>query len=668
MAAQPDCNSPAFWRDGRLYWYGSHGSPWLSQGPDQFGPWETRSAFVPSPDNSPKWMEAVWPESNGVVWGWYHAEPVNLIPNSTLSAPKVGAAVSFDGGYTMNDLGFILTSGDPVDPTAQNGYFAGGHGDPSAILDRQQKYFYFFFGNYGGPAESQGVCVARMAFEDRSNPSGAVWKYYNGKWQEAGLGGRTTPIFPVSIPWGSSDPDAFWGPAVHWNTYLNCYVMLLNHTSGEPGWSQEGVYISFNADLSRPDWWTQPRKILDRSDFVDRGAYYAQVMGLEPGGTDRLAGQTARLYLHGTSKWEIDFIAPQIAPTAVSVTATATSGMVMAGQAVTLSAAAMGLPPFTYQWLKDGFAIPLANAATYEIARAGSTDAGVYSVIVMNNLGAATSDGFTLAVTVPIVVPPPQESFLSNLSVRSSLGGNGGSLMLGFALQSTAPKAVLLRAIGPTLAVFGVPDAAADPRLAVYDAGGTPIGDNDDWQSSDAANFAAAGAFALPEGSTDAGLVLTARSGTATAIVTAPTGGVVLAEIYDPAASASSKLVNASARAVVGPDSQVMVGGFMVSGTGNKRLLIRALGPQLAAFGVSAALANPVLEVYDQTATRIATNDGWDPALEPEFATVGALSLTPGSRDAAVVVTLAAGNSYTVVLRSGDGSTGEAVLEIYELR
>src|SRR5262245_56776759 len=72
MPKAPDCNSPALWRDGRMFLYGSHGSPWLSTGPDQFGPWETRSAAVPSPDVSPKWMEAVWPDSDGVIWGWYH--------------------------------------------------------------------------------------------------------------------------------------------------------------------------------------------------------------------------------------------------------------------------------------------------------------------------------------------------------------------------------------------------------------------------------------------------------------------------------------------------------------------------------------------------------------------------------------------------------------------
>jgi hypothetical protein len=114
--------------------------------------------------------------------------------------------------------------------------------------------------------------------------------------------------------WQKKDPDALWGPSIHWNTYLKCYVMLLNHAQGEPGWSQEGVYVSFCSDLSRPDTWTEPVRILDKSQFSGWYFFYPQVMGLEPGGTDTQAGQTARLYVGGISKWEIDFIAPEAPP------------------------------------------------------------------------------------------------------------------------------------------------------------------------------------------------------------------------------------------------------------------------------------------------------------------------------------------------------------------
>lgn len=319
MPTQVDCNSPAFWRNGRLNWFGSIGRIVLNEADNLFGPWTTGGIEFFALQNCPHWIEAVWQADDGTLYGWYHCEPIGLIEGSILTAPKIGAVVSFDGGKTLYDLGVVLESGDPLDPGAQNGYFAGGHGDFSVILDRERKYFYFFFDNYGGPVERQGVAVARMAFADLIDPVGKVRKFHHGAWDEPGLGGLVTPIFPAKRAWGLKDPDAFWGPSLHWNTHLNGYVMLLNHAMGEPGWSQEGVYVSFAADLARPDIWKAPAKILDRAEFPGWYFFYPQVMGLEAGGTDTLAGQTARLYVFGYSKWEIDFSieAPAPGPTLV---------------------------------------------------------------------------------------------------------------------------------------------------------------------------------------------------------------------------------------------------------------------------------------------------------------------------------------------------------------
>ncbi len=381
MPTEVDSNSPAYWHNGNLLWFGSHGRPVLSQGPNQFGPWETREVSLQTTDEFPHWLESVWPEDNGVLWGWYHGEPIGLVPDSTLTAPKIGAVMSVDGGNTLVDLGVVLESGDALDPKAANGYFAGGHGDFSTLVDRDRAYCYFFFDNYGGAANTQGVCMARMALADRFNPVGKVWKYFNGTWQEAGKGGRVTPIFPVRKSWQAADPDAFWGPSVHWNTHLNCYVMLLNHAAGDPGWSQEGVYVSYSKDLSRPESWTEPRKILDKSQFPGWYFFYPQVMGLEAGGTDRRAGQVARLYVGGISKWEIEFVAPPSAPM-IEVSTAPLSATVKPGEAAVLSVTAGGTAPFTYQWLKDGSAIPGATAATYAIPAATLADGGSYQVMV----------------------------------------------------------------------------------------------------------------------------------------------------------------------------------------------------------------------------------------------------------------------------------------------
>lgn len=302
-----DGNSPSFWLDGRLRMFTSVGRPLqINQWDPESLTWSSRDVEVDTLIDLAVWVESAWVDADGAVLGWYHHEPGEMYPDSTLTAPKIGAVFSPDGGESVIDLGIVLESGDPLDPDARNGCFTGGHGDFSVILDREGQFFYFFFTNYGGPSESQGVCVARLAFADRHHPVGRVFKYHDGRWDEPGLGGRVTPLFPVARAWNHANPDSFWGPAVHWNTYLNCFVMLLNRASGK-GWTQEGIYATFSTVLSQPESWKQPAKLLGSDDFPDWGTWYPQVMGLDPGCTDTIAGASARFYLSGGSQWEIDF-------------------------------------------------------------------------------------------------------------------------------------------------------------------------------------------------------------------------------------------------------------------------------------------------------------------------------------------------------------------------
>ena len=673
MPTTVDSNSPAFWRDGKLFWFGSHGRPWLSEGPNQFGPFVTQEVDFQALVPRPHWMEAVWVEDNGVLWGWYHTEPIGLVENSTLTAPKIGAVVSYDGGKTLRDLGVVLESGAPLRPDARNGYFAGGHGDFSVVLNRERTHFYFLFDNYGGPDATQGVVVARMAFEDRANPVGKVWKYKGGAWTEPGLGGEVTPIYPVRRPWQEKDPDAFWGPAVHWNTHLRSFVMLLNRAQGEPGWSQEGVYVSFNADLGRPENWTTPVRILDRSEFPGWYFFYPQVMGLEERGTDTRAGATARLYVGGVSRWEIDFIPKPGPPFDVQIDSGGAGSAVAAGSAVRLSAGAGGPGPLAYQWTKDGLPIAGATNAALAIASFAAEMSGDYTVAVSNSFGTTTAPVLRLALRPPAItppvapVPPPPVSFLTNLSVRTVLVGPDAVAAVGYVVSGSAPKPLLLRAVGPALWLFGVSEAADDPRLDVFDASGVRIARNDNWGIEDAPVFAAQGAFPLPAGSADAAIVLDAAAGVGTAQVRGG-AGIVLVEIYDRAPTERSKILNVSARARVGVGDAVLIGGFTVNGTGTKRLLIRVLGPKLADFGVGEPLADPQLEVRaDADGAVLVSNDDWSSELATIFSEVGAVPLASGSRDASAVVTLPAGRGYSAIVRAGGGTEGECVLEIFEL-
>ena len=302
---QVDSNSPAFWRDGYLSMITSTGMPLISMGTSPFHWFETTQVDLDRQEHLPVWIESAWVDDDGTMLLWYHHEPSGLCPTSDLTAPKIGAAISLDGGRTIQDLGIVLESGDPVDCSAQNGYFGSGHGDFSVIFNHVDGYFYFFFGNYGGDAEGQGIAIARLAHENRYEPVGNVHKYYEGSWDEPGLGGRVTPALRAKKAWQKSDTDSFWGPSIHWNTHLGKYVMLLNRACCGPKWPQEGIYASFNADLSDPERWSQPSSILKDSGL--KPGYYPQVLGAGPEETDTVAGRVVRLYIHGVSYWELVF-------------------------------------------------------------------------------------------------------------------------------------------------------------------------------------------------------------------------------------------------------------------------------------------------------------------------------------------------------------------------
>jgi hypothetical protein len=183
-------------------------------------------------------------------------------------------------------------------------YFAGGHGDFSVLYDAATRHFYFYFTTYNQQPEEQGLGIARLAYQARYNPVGNVWKWDGAAWREPGRLGRVKPIFPPASDWHQPEVDAYWGPALHYNTYLRQYVMLLNRASN-PEWAAEGIYISFNRDLSNPNGWSAPQRLPLEMDSP--ALAYPQVIGLEANGTDKIAGQVARLFLLGQSNWEIVF-------------------------------------------------------------------------------------------------------------------------------------------------------------------------------------------------------------------------------------------------------------------------------------------------------------------------------------------------------------------------
>ncbi len=270
-------------------------------------------------------------------------------------------------------------------------------------------------------------------------------------------------------------------------------------------------------------------------------------------------------------------------------------------------------------------------------------------------------------------------SYLTNLSIRSTAGAGAQTLIVGVTIggaDTTGTKSLLIRGVGPTLSVFGVTGALIDPRLDLY-SGANVIASNDNWDANatPVATQTSVGAFALATGSRDAALIgsnLRADSYTVQVVGVGGATGVALAELYDLTPSASitattPRFVNISARTQVGTGGDILITGFNIGGTGARRLLIRAVGPTLGVFGVTGTLVDPRLDVYSGQ-TVVAANDNWDVAATPSATQtgVGAFALTVGSRDAVLIVNLNPG-SYTAQVSGVGGTTGVALVEIYEL-
>lgn len=355
----------------------------------------------------------------------------------------------------------------------------------------------------------------------------------------------------------------------------------------------------------------------------------------------------------------------------VTLTTQPHSQNVTPGGTLTLTVAAAGQGPLSYQWYDNGAALAGATGASYTVASVTVGNAGTYTVVITGPQGSVTSS------PAVVTVGTSSAGRLINLSARAIAGPNTQTLIVGFVV-SDASKSILVRGIGPGLATtFGLSGILADPQLAIYE-GSTAILTNDDWGGgtilSDA--FSRLGGFALTSNSKDSALLTTVAARAYTAQVTGAGGGVALAEIYDadPAASPAGRLSNLSARAQVGTGANVLIGGFVLAGTAPKQLLIRGVGPGLAStFGLTGVLANPRLDLFAAGGTEpIFSNTGWGngttaPAtLSALFTQLGAFSLQNGSTDAVLFVTLPPGG-YTVQVSGSNGTTGVALVEVYEV-
>lgn len=236
----------------------------------------------------------------------------------------------------------------------------------------------------------------------------------------------------------------------------------------------------------------------------------------------------------------------------------------------------------------------------------------------------------------------------------------------GFIVTGTASKHVVLRAIGPSLAQLGVPDVLANPVLELHGPAGFVTIVNDNWKDDQENTIAATGL--APTNDLEAAIDATLAPGAYTAIVSGNgnTSGVALVEVYDLNQSISAKLSNISTRALVGTGDDVVIAGFILGGgSSNDRLVVRGIGPSLAAAGVANALADPRLELRYSDGALLASNDDWqdDSVQAAELTTAG---LAPANNlESGLAVTLPPG-LYTALLSGVNNSFGIGLVEVYD--
>jgi kumamolisin len=526
---------------------------------------------------------------------------------------------------------------------------------------------------------SQGVSNLTASGDAGSNPNASI------------SAGQYSASAPLGVTYPASDPSVtgVGGTTINYTgnfVYSGEIVWNEFNDAMHPSASASGGGIS--STFSKPSWQTggsllagQTMRCVPDIAGISDGDFDNLVI---PGYKPNNATNVAVLIIVGGSP--MGAIGTSLAcPVWAGITALINQARAANGQA------AIGLlNPFLY---------PLQGTGAFNDVTSGNN--GAYSAGPGYDLCTGLGSPDVANLLAALSSPSPQQR-LVNISARAEVETGSNIVIAGFVIGGPAgsTKDVLVRGIGPALSAFGVSGFLAQPVVSVYDSAAAPllIASNTGWGSdpaggnsavaasfrpATAADMKSVGAFALTANSADSAMVLTLPTGAYTVQVSGAGGstGVALTEVYEVSTVVPEVLENISARCFVGTGSQVAISGFVVEGTQPAHLLIRGIGPALAGFGVSGSLAQPEIEIFDQSTTLIASDTGWGnppvagtstvaatfrQATAADMKAVGAFSLTAGSNDSAIVVTLPPG-AYTAEVSGVGSTTGTALAEVYEM-
>jgi uncharacterized repeat protein (TIGR03803 family) len=313
---------------------------------------------------------------------------------------------------------------------------------------------------------------------------------------------------------------------------------------------------------------------------------------------------------------------------------------------------------------------PAGQVTTYifDGASTGGSPSQVFEAENHNVYGATTTGGASNHGTIFRLNTDPPRNLL-NISTRLQVLTSDKVLIGGFIITGTDPKKIIIRGIGPSLS--GVGAVLQNPTLELHQ-GSITIATNDDWKEHQTEVEATT---IPPTNDLESAIVITLNPGAYTAVLAGKDNGtgVGVVEVYDLAPAANSKLANISTRGFVDSGSNVMIGGLIVDGgTGGSfaRVILRAIGPSLAASGIQGVLPDPTLELHNASGAIIASNDNWKTRSDgtSQQGEIEATSVPPSNdAESALVQNLAPGN-YTAIVRGTGSTSGIAVVEAYTLQ
>lgn len=339
------------------------------------------------------------------------------------------------------------------------------------------------------------------------------------------------------------------------------------------------------------------------------------------------------------------------------------------GTRLELSVAVQDETGVSYQWYQDGVALPGKISRIVVIESMDTEFEGAYSVQVTNANGSVLVGSTRVRMI--------REALL-NISTRGYVGTVHEVMIAGFIIDGTQPRRVLIRGLGKSMEArdSNIVGALSDPKLTVYNANNEEIASQDNWR--EAANWELVESVGRsvgadpPTDSGEAAMLITLDPGLYTVIMSGADGGtgLGLVEVFDASDDTiETRLTNISTRVRASVGQEVAIGGFVITGQDPKRVLIRALGPELLKRDISDVLPDPYMRLY-KGSEEISGNDDWMDEnryrMTEAFGQASATTLDEGSTDAAMVRELQPG-LYTVIVNDVNGASGIVLVEVYEL-